>query len=244
MKKLIFTALALMLSLGCVLGQLKLDYRGFLFIPAEKNLHFGDNTRYAQLYFAHQYQRLIINYSYEMRFAYKNNDRVVFDSNGNVGIGNMYPSHKLHVNGEVASVRGILTSDERLKRDILPITKEIDKLYLLNGKSYFKSPLPVNDEQNETDLSEKQSSDVSDKDVFEYGFLAQELKEIYPDLVSQDNEGYHYVNYTALIPVIVEALKAQKKEIEELKLGLASSLRLGEESTLRRSSDITELSSM
>ena len=51
----------------------------------------------------------------------------------------------------------------------------------------------------------------------EYGYLAQELKEIFPDLVkqSQDSAGYYGVNYIGLIPVIVEALKDQRSEIEK-----------------------------
>jgi len=51
---------------------------------------------------------------------------------------------------------------------------------------------------------------------FEYGYLAQELKEVFPELVSQDTvTGYYGVNYVALIPVIVEALKDQRKVIDK-----------------------------
>jgi hypothetical protein len=53
--------------------------------------------------------------------------------------------------------------------------------------------------------------------ITEFGFLAQELKEVFPELVTVDAKGNHFVNYIGLIPLIVEALKEQKQEIEELK---------------------------
>lgn len=42
------------------------------------------------------------------------------------------------------------------------------------------------------------------------------MKEVYPELVSQDTLGYYYVNYIGLIPVLVEALKEQKAQIAAL----------------------------
>lgn len=39
---------------------------------------------------------------------------------------------------------------------------------------------------------------------------------IYPELVSKDTLGYYYVNYIGLIPVMVEAIKDQKAQIDAL----------------------------
>ena len=51
------------------------------------------------------------------------------------------------------------------------------------------------------------------KQVFpEYGYLAQELENVFPDLVSKGSDGYYSINYFGLIPIIVEALKDQKEE--------------------------------
>lgn len=49
------------------------------------------------------------------------------------------------------------------------------------------------------------------------GFLAQELQAYYPELVREDGDGMLSINYTGLIPVIVEAIKEQDKIINELK---------------------------
>jgi hypothetical protein len=50
-----------------------------------------------------------------------------------------------------------------------------------------------------------------------YGLIAQEVKEIYPDLVYSDAEGKLSVNYTGLIPLLIESVKELKAEIDALK---------------------------
>jgi hypothetical protein len=48
------------------------------------------------------------------------------------------------------------------------------------------------------------------------GFLAQELKEVFPELVTTDDKGMLSINYIGLIPYLVEAMKEQQTEIEIL----------------------------
>jgi hypothetical protein len=49
------------------------------------------------------------------------------------------------------------------------------------------------------------------------GFIAQELKEVFPELVYQETDSSEYsINYIGLIPILVEALKEQQILIEEL----------------------------
>jgi regulator of replication initiation timing len=49
------------------------------------------------------------------------------------------------------------------------------------------------------------------------GFIAQEIQKIFPELVQTDSDGYLSVDYTGLIPHLVESVKALKLENEELK---------------------------
>ncbi|RWU08193.1 tail fiber domain-containing protein [Pedobacter chitinilyticus] len=50
------------------------------------------------------------------------------------------------------------------------------------------------------------------------GFVAQELREVVPQAVTFDEEaGYYAVNSTVLIPLLVEAIKQQQAQIDELK---------------------------
>ncbi|MDR1729864.1 MAG: tail fiber domain-containing protein [Prevotellaceae bacterium] len=134
--------------------------------------------------------------------------------NGNVGIGRDNPAYLLDVNGTIRVGSTLYSSDERLKSDIKPLTDEKDKLYLLQGKSYKKAPLPSG-LKDSLSVAEKAGRNEKIDENPEYGYLAQELKEIFPDLVSQDSAGYYSVNYIGLIPVIVEALKEQRSEIEK-----------------------------
>ena len=151
---------------------------------------------------------------------------MVLYGNGDLGIGRE-PSYKLDVNGYVRTILGVVTSsDERLKTEIKPLVDEIDKLYLLQGKFYKKTLLPTKGlvEEFVEEFIKQDEITTEDKEIIskpeeitefpEYGFLAQELKDIFPDLVSQDAEGYYSINYIGLIPVIVEALKDQKQQNE------------------------------
>ena len=49
------------------------------------------------------------------------------------------------------------------------------------------------------------------------GVIAQEVEEIYPELVTTDADGFKSVDYTKLAPVLIEAIKEQQKQIDELK---------------------------
>ena len=76
-------------------------------------------------------------------------------------------------------------------------------MLLLNGTEYFFKA---------TDFPEMNFS--SNKQI---GLIAQDVEKIFPELVTTDNNGYKSVNYTGLIPVMIESIKTLQKEIEELK---------------------------
>ena len=152
------------------------------------------------------------------------NYKLWISENGNVGIG-LVPSSKLDVAGSIAIYGDIkLSSDERLKKDIVPLADQAVNIYKLNAKSYKKHLpeeellMPVIKDANGAIRPEKNfpKTKKAQKESTEYGFLAQELKDVYPDLVSLDSAGYYLVNYIGLIPILVEALKDQKTQIDVL----------------------------
>jgi hypothetical protein len=49
------------------------------------------------------------------------------------------------------------------------------------------------------------------------GFIAQDVEKILPELVSTDSAGMKSMNYDGVIPVLVEAIKNQQSQINELK---------------------------
>ena len=48
------------------------------------------------------------------------------------------------------------------------------------------------------------------------GLLAQEVQKVFPELVSEDNNGMLAVNYQALVPVLINALKELESETSSL----------------------------
>ena len=53
----------------------------------------------------------------------------------------------------------------------------------------------------------------------EYGFIAHEVQEIFPDIVvgNKDAEQYQTMNYMSMVPLIVKEIKEMKREISDLK---------------------------
>ncbi|MCR5454436.1 MAG: tail fiber domain-containing protein [Bacteroidales bacterium] len=94
-----------------------------------------------------------------------------------------------------------LSSDARLKKSITNMPSALEDLLKLDGVT-FKWNKTIN-------------PNASDKT--QYGFIAQEVEKVFPDLVGTDSNGYKTVNYIGVIPVLTEAIKTQQEEIEDLK---------------------------
>lgn len=52
-------------------------------------------------------------------------------------------------------------------------------------------------------------------DKLQYGFLAQEVESVLPDAVKTDKEGHKLINYTTLIPLLVQSIQDLKVQLEE-----------------------------
>jgi hypothetical protein len=50
-----------------------------------------------------------------------------------------------------------------------------------------------------------------------YGFIAQELETVYPELVTNTELGFKSVNYIELIPILLSQMKNMQMEIDKLK---------------------------
>ncbi len=147
---------------------------------------------------------------------------------GRVGIGMVNPSYTLDVNGYVRATNITVSSDSRLKTNITNFErKDANKLFTLQAKKY--KPLlrePLSFASSESDSKEDTLStvlrvdDPSRKTFF--GYLAQDVQKVFPELVSEDEEGYLSIDYLGLIPVLVEAMKAQQAEITALKKQIAA----------------------
>jgi len=124
-------------------------------------------------------------------------------SNGNVGIGITNPTYKLHVNGKIRTNAINEISDGRLKKDIKKILNASELVRALDGVTYYWR----------TDEFPKMALE----DRLQYGLIAQEVEKIVPELVNTDSEGWKSVEYTHLVPILLEALKEQLQTIDALK---------------------------
>jgi hypothetical protein len=87
------------------------------------------------------------------------------------------------------------TSDERAKDDITPITDALDKVQQLGGYSFT---LKATDEKSS-------------------GVIAQEVQKVMPELVQEGAEGLLSVQYGNMVGLLIEAIKEQQAQIDELK---------------------------
>lgn len=117
-----------------------------------------------------------------------------------IGIGTENPISKVDINGSV-NVSGVVTatdinssSDINLKQNIKQIDNSLDKVLHLNGVEF----------------------NWKDTNQPSVGVIAQEVEIVLPQLV-KETDGIKAVNYNGLIGVLIEAVKDQQKQIEELK---------------------------
>lgn len=148
----------------------------------------------------------------------------VKNSNGYVGIAMTNPSYTLDVNGYVRATNISVSSDMRLKKNIRAINSAtINNLMNLEAKTYNPVKRVYDQEAgltagNDTAAIRKAAEPVAEEEPEKtmIGFIAQDVKNYFPELVSEDKEGYLSVDYIGLIPVLVEALKEQQAEIDAL----------------------------
>ena len=123
------------------------------------------------------------------------------DVNSTNSLAGSNPSNAFIVNYDgSATLSGELTidSDARLKSNIISLGSTLGKLLTIDGKSYT-----VKTNELESKI----------------GLLAQDVQKVFPELVktASDSDQTLSVNYQGLIPVLINAIKEQQKQINELK---------------------------
>ena len=143
------------------------------------------------------------------------NNVIYANGAGRVGIGTATPSATLDVEGNTyingtltttgainsqGDITAFYTSDERLKNNIKPITSALDKIELISGVEY------------------DWNTDLQDNHVgHDVGVIAQEIESVLPEAVTTRKDGYKAVNYDKVIPLLLQAIKELKAEVQSLK---------------------------
>jgi len=122
---------------------------------------------------------------------------------GNVGIGTVSPSYKLTVNGTAWCSSGAWTgSDVRWKENIMPLTNVLTQIADLNPVTY--------------NLKTDEFPQLGFEEGKQVGLVAQDVELIYPELVRTDDNGFKSVSYEKLSVILLEAVKEQQQQIDEL----------------------------
>ncbi len=103
-------------------------------------------------------------------------------------------------------------SDKRIKENFRNIESPLEKIIQLSGLKYDYII-----EISDSSLSKEEIEKASKLKKNRLGFIAQDVEKILPEAVFYDKDtDMYYIEYTALIPVIVEAMKEQQAKIELL----------------------------
>ena len=103
--------------------------------------------------------------------------------------GNTTINNDLTVTGDI-----VVSSDAKLKANIVSLGYTLAKLLLIDGKTYT---MKKNGKQK-------------------IGVLAQDIQKVFPELVTTDDKEMLAVNYQGLVPVLINALKEQDDKISRL----------------------------
>jgi hypothetical protein len=102
----------------------------------------------------------------------------------------------LNVAGSITAAGNIsASSDVRLKEDIQIITNAVDKVKQINGVTYTRKE------------TKKRHS----------GVIAQDVIKVLPEVVEGTEESMYSVSYGNMVGLLIEAIKEQQSEIDELK---------------------------
>lgn len=124
----------------------------------------------------------------------------VSNTTARIGVGGITnPQAPLHVQGAVyatGDVTAFYTSDKRLKKDITKINDALEKVKWLNGVEFTWD---IDKILNSPFIGPKPGKDI--------GLIAQDVEKIFPEVVMEREDGYKAVDYSRLVPVLIEAIK-------------------------------------
>jgi hypothetical protein len=123
-------------------------------------------------------------------------------------------SYKLQTSSTGVTVNGDLnsTSDIRYKKNIKPIDNALEKVQSLKGVTFDWD----NDAFKETEDTKK--PEFTERAT---GVIAQDVEKVLPEAVRENEDGFKNVAYGNMVGLLIEAIKEQQTQIDELKAEVA-----------------------
>ena len=136
-----------------------------------------------------------------------------------------------YVTGSQSASSYLTFSDRNLKENIAPLTSDgdepaIEKVMDMNvvKYNYKKREIEVDEnallsmsEDDKAALELERENAEKEAQKLHFGLIAQELQTIYPNLVTEGQDGMLAINYVELVPVLIQSIKELKQEISEMK---------------------------
>jgi Chaperone of endosialidase len=144
---------------------------------------------------------------------------VIEDGTGRVIINSGTGTERLTVQGDIrvgtgtngcvmdadgTVITGVCSSDLRFKKDVTPFSPTLERFGRLKPVNYFWRASEFSDKRFGTRPS--------------YGLIAQDVQQVFPDLVTTDEQGYLAVNYSKLPLLTIQAVNELKAENDALKV--------------------------
>ena len=141
-----------------------------------------------------------------------NSQRMTITSGGNVGIASANPTYTLDVNGDIngncvreggTPIMGSCPSDLKLKKNIVYFTNSLEKLSALRPARF--------------EWRSKEYPDLNLNSGSETGLIAQDVEDVFPNLVKTDEDGFKKISYGLEIQMnMIQAIKELSVTVNEL----------------------------
>ena len=115
-----------------------------------------------------------------------------------IGTGPSGTTGEIRAAGDITA---FYSSDERLKENITNIKEPLQKLSYINGVEFDWVP----------------KEGIHSNEGHDVGVIAQEIEKVLPELVTSRDNGYKAVRYEKIVALLIEAVKEQQLQIDELK---------------------------
>jgi len=156
--------------------------------------------------------------NHALGFITNNVKRMIILPNGSVGIGTLGAADLLQVGGDIrvgsgstgcvkdadgTVIAGVCSSDLRFKHSIVPFGAMLDRVAALR---------PVHFKWRQAEYPEKHFGDgVS------FGLVAQDVAQVLPELVTEDENGFKAIRYNKLPLLAIQAIGELKAENDDLR---------------------------
>jgi len=133
-----------------------------------------------------------------------------------------YFNGEVYVENNITAASFISPSDIRLKQNIESVKETtragstLENVLNMNviKYNYIDFHKPAKNDTATVDFTDPTQDITADT---HYGLSAQELQNIYPDLVKRGQDGYYGINYVELVPILIRSIQELKQQLDEVK---------------------------